>query len=354
MATADSRQEIARQLLLAGGMLAAIMVVGATGYHGMGDGRWSWTDCLYMTIITLSTVGFAETLPGMHEVEGARIWTLLLILLGSGTLLFFVSTFTAFIVEGDVRGTIRRRRMQKLIDQLDNHIIVVGVGATGIHVVEELLATGETFVAIDTDEERLERIAAEHGPRFLYVSGDATDDAVLERAGIARARGLAATLREDKDNVFVSITARALNSRLNIAAKMTEDSAESKLKRAGANHIVSPSYIGGMRLASELVRPSVVQFLDRMRSQDLRVEEVTIPADSDLVGSPLRETTIRHQTNALVLAVREPDGSYSYNPGPDFTLLAGQKLVVLCKTGDIPRLRDGIRGRASQGPAPPA
>jgi len=343
MLKADSRREITRQLVLAGAMLGVIMVVGATGYHGMGGGMWSWTDCLYMTVITLSTVGFAETLPGMDAMEAARVWTLLLILLGSGTLLFFVSTFTAFIVEGDIQGTIRRRRMQNQIDELKEHIIVVGVGATGIHVVSELLSTSEPFVAIDTSEECLQRIATEHGSRFLYVCGDATDDTVLERAGIGRARGLAATLPEDKDNVFVSITARALNPRLNIAAKMTEDSAESKLKRAGANHIVSPSLIGGMRLASELVRPSVVQFLDRMRSQDLRVEEVAIPEGSDLVGSPLRSTQIRHQTNALVMAVREPDGSYSYNPGPDFTLLAGHTLVVLCKSEDIQRLRSGIQ-----------
>jgi voltage-gated potassium channel len=336
------RQEIARQLLIAALMLISVVLVGATGYHALGGDRWSWWDCLYMTIITLSTVGFAETLEGMTHVSGARVWTLLLILSGSGSLLFFISTFTAFIVEGDIQGTIRRRRVQKQIDELDNHFIVVGAGATGIHVIEELLESEVPFVAIDTDAERLHRIAQELGPRFLYVQGDATEDGVLELAGIQRAKGLAATLKEDKDNVFVSITARALHPELRIVSKMTEDSADTKLKRAGADSTVSPSYIGGMRMASELVRPSVVQFLDRMRSQDLRVEQLPVPDTSPLIGARLRETNLRHQSNVLVLAVAEPDGSYSYNPGPDFVISEGQTLVVLCRNADLPVLQRGI------------
>jgi voltage-gated potassium channel len=185
-------------------------------------------------------------------------------------------------------------------------------------------------------------MAEHYGSTMLYVHGDATVDHVLEQAGIKRAKGLAATLPEDKDNVFVSITARALNPTLRIVAKMTEDSAETKLRRAGADSIVSPSLIGGLRLASELVRPSVVQFLDRMRSHDLRVEELPIPQGSTLVGTPLRDTNVRHQSSVLVLAVHEPDGSYSYNPGPDFVLALGQTLVVLCRSHDLEPLRAGI------------
>jgi len=295
-----------------------------------------------MTLITLSTVGFGELLPGMADIDGARMWTLLLILLGSGSLVFFVSSFTAFIVEGDIQGTLRRRHMQNRIDQLRDHFIVVGVGATGIHVAGELHASKVPFVVVETRDERLDAASELFGPDVLWVKGDATVDSVLEQAGIMRAKGLAATLREDKDNAFVTITARALNPKLRIVAKVTEDSAETKLKRAGADTIVSPSFIGGMRLASELVRPSVVQFLDRMRSQDLRVEEVPIPDGSSLLGAALRDTGIRNQTNVLVLAVREPDGSYSYNPGPTFLLAAGQTLVVLCRTEDLNQLRKGI------------
>jgi voltage-gated potassium channel len=336
------RREITRQLVVAGALLLVVAAFGASGYHVIGDGRWGWGDCFYMTIITLSTVGFGETLPGLGVTPFARAWTLGLILFGSGTLVFFVSTLTAFIVEGDIQGVLRRRRMQRQIDALRGHIIVVGVGATGIHVVGELIGSEVPFVVIDTSAERLEQMAEHYGGRMLYVHGDATVDHVLEQAGIKRAKGLAATLPEDKDNVFVSITARALNPTLRIAAKMTEDSAETKLRRAGADSIVSPSLIGGLRLASELVRPSVVQFLDRMRSQDLRVEEVPIPEGSTLVGTPLRDTNVRHQSSVLVLAVHEPDGSYSYNPGPDFVLELGQTLVVLCRSEDLDPLRRGI------------
>ena len=297
-----------------------------------------------MTVITLSTVGFAETLPNLGDVEGARVWTMALILCGSGSLLFFVSVFTAFIVEGDIQGAIRRRRMQNEIDTLKDHVIVVGAGATGIHVVEELYETKEAFLVIDVSEDRMRRLEREM-PGLRYVIGNATNDEVLEEAGIVRARALATTLPEDKDNVFVAITARALNRNLRIVSKVTEDSADMKLKRAGADSTVSPSSIGGLRIASELVRPSVVRFLDTMirdRSGALRVEEVQVPAQSTLVGARLSETNLRDRTRVLVLAARAADGAYTYNPGPDFLLEAGMTLIVLSQQDDIARLRKGV------------
>ncbi len=341
----DTRQELVRQLMFGALSLTVVAVSGAAGYHFIGKGQWSYGDCLYMTIITLSTVGYGEVLHGMDHTPGARVWTIALIVLGSGSLLFFISTLTAFIVEGDLQGVFRRRRMQKQIDELRDHIIVVGVGATGIHVVEELAVTKLPFVVIDTDQERLRRVADENVPGMLFVHGDATFDHILHQAGIARAKGLAATLPDDRDNVFVSITARALNPNLRIVAKVTEDSAETKLKRAGANATVSPSQIGGMRVVSELVRPSVVQFLDTMlrdRTQALRVEEVAIPETSTLIGARLRETAIRQHTKVLVLAAHNPDGSYTYNPGPDFLIEPGVTLVVLCQTEDVIKLREGV------------
>jgi voltage-gated potassium channel len=341
----DSRREIIRRLLFGALSLTSVVVIGAAGYLVIGNGRWAYEDCIYMTFITVSTVGYGEVLKNMDTVPGARIWTLLLIVLGSGSLVFFVSTFTAFIVEGDLGGALRRRRMQQQISKLTDHILVVGVGATGIHIVEELHTIKSPFVAIDLNEERLRMLSEEVFPGMLYVHGDATQDHVLEQAGIGRAKGLAAALTDDKDNLFVSISARALNANLRIVAKMIEDTAESKLRRAGANAIVSPSQIGGMRMVSELIRPSVVQFLDRMlrnQEQTLRVEEVLIPPGSTLIGTRLRDTAIRDETKVLVLAVHHPDGSYAYNPGPDFILETGMTLVVLCHTEDIEKLRRGI------------
>ena len=347
MTELGERTELMRRLFMAGGLLAVVVLVGATGYHSLGEGRWGWVDCLYMTIITLSTVGFSETLPGMSEVEAARIWTLALIVLGSGILLFFASTLTAWLVEGDIQGAIRRRRMQKEIDALRDHLIVVGVGATGEYVVEELLASGAPFVAIDTDIERLRRVAEEASGRLLWLHGDATDDHILERAGINRARGIATTLREDKDNLFVSITARALNPDVRIVAKMVETSTGIKLKRAGADATVSPNRIGGLRMASELVRPNVVQFLDRMREDDLHVEEVHVGQGSRLQGVKLRDARIRDHGNVLVLAVRGADGRYSYNPGPDHVIGAESTLVVLALSGALTKLRSYAARAAS-------
>lgn len=341
----DSRQDIVRQLLFAASSLVAVGLVGAAGYHLLGAGRWSYADCLYMTLITLSTVGYGEVLPGMAQVPGARVWTILLIVLGSGSLLFFISSLTAFIVEGDITGVIRRRRMQKAIAALKEHIIVVGIGGTGIHVAAELHASHVPYVVIDTDEERLSNLSAESLPGMLYVHGDGTVDQVLQQAGIERAAGLAATLPEDKDNVFVTITARALNADLRIVSKLTADSAQTKLRRAGANATVSPSLIGGRRLVSELIRPSVVQFLDTLlheRSKTLRVEEVIIPSGSTLAGSCLGDTSIRQNSKVLLLAAHQADGTYTYNPDAGFVLTGGSKLLVLGELEDIERLRAGL------------
>lgn len=341
----NSRREIRRQLALGLALVCSVCIMGTGGYFLLGQGRWALNDCLYMTVITVSTVGFGETLPDLEVVEWARTWTMFLIIMGSGSLLFFASTVTAFIVEGDIQGVIRRRRMQAEIDKLRNHIIVVGAGATGIHVIEELYHTKTDFVVIDINADRMLRLEREK-PGLRYVVGNATDDEVLEQAGILRATALAATLPEDKDNVFVAITARALKRSLRIVSKVTEDSADMKLRRAGADSTVSPSSIGGLRIASELVRPSVVQFLDKMlrdREGALRVEELEVPENSTLVGSRLADSTIRDHFRVLVLAARGADGTYTYNPGPDFVIEGEMTLVLLTQADDLARLRQGVR-----------
>ena len=325
--------------------LGVVVCVGAIGFHAIGHGEWGWWDCVYFTIVTLSTVGFGETLPGMHEAEYARVWTVGLIVLGSGTLLYFISTLTAFIVEGDLGGALRRNRMQGRINQLEGHYIVCGAGTTGIHVIEEFLQSRMAFVVVDRSEERLEELSERFGPDLLYLPGDATDDHTLEMAGITRAAGVIAALSEDKDNLFVTITAAALNNKLRIVAKAVEVSARAKLMRAGAKAVVSPTQIGGMRLASEALRPAVVEFLDLMLrdpKKNLRIEEVTIPEGSSLVGAALKDTNIRQHTKVLVIAVRYPDGRYEHNPEPTLVLARRSTLIVLAETAEMKRLREGV------------
>ncbi len=342
----DPRRKLVRRLLSAFGFLLTVVTVGALGYYQIGDGRWSLSDCFYMTVITLSTVGYGEVLEGLHDVQGARAFTTLLIIMGSGTLVYFVSMLTAFIVEGDLMGVIRISRMQKRIDQLEGHIVVCGAGSTGVHILQELAEIHDAFVVIDLDEERLRRLDEEFANlALLYVVGDATDDHVLQSAGIERARGLIAALHDDKDNLFVTISARALSPAVRIVAKAIELSAEPKLKRAGADTVVSPYRIGALRMVSEMIRPQVTKFLDEMlrnKEQALRMEELLIPEGSSLVGVKLRDTTIRDETDALVIALRQPDGSFLYNPPSTARLEAGMTLVLLAKTGDVKRLRQRL------------
>ena len=342
-----SRRGAYGRLMSAGGVLTAVVLMGAAGYHMVGEGRWSWFDCFYMTVITLSTVGFAETLEGMNEIPEARVVTISLIILGSGTLLYFISSLTALIVEGDLQGILRRRSMERAIGTLSKHVILCGIGTTGWHIATELRAVGVPFVVVDTDRERLDELNAEFGDELLFVCGDATDDHVLDLAGVKRARGVISALNDDKANLFVTISARALNPTARIVAKSIEPSTERKLKRAGADAVVAPNYIGGVRLFSEMVSPKTVAFLDRIvqfgGGISVGLEAIDVPAESPLVGQRLAETDIR-EAGALVVAVHRADGDYVYNPGGEHLLEAGDSLIVLAESQDAARLRNNLEG----------
>lgn len=355
MARSNQQRDLFRdRLFFAAIFLFLVIFVGGAGYEILVGGRWAAEEVFYFTVITISTVGFGETLPGMEEVPYARLWTIVLIFTGSGTLLYFVSTFTAFIIESDIQGVIRRRNMQKRIDHLSGHFIVCGIGSTGIHVVEELANTHHPFVAVDQNEETLLALADRMGPsKFLYVQGDATDDEVLMQAGIERSVGVIAALTDDKDNLYITISAsqlarkRKVEGEFRIVAKAVHESARPKLLAAGATRVVSPSQIGGMRMVSEMIRPAVVEFLDLMLrdpEKNLRIEEVAIPSDSSLVGAKLRDTTIRARTKAMVIAIKLGGSPprFTYNPGPDLVLEEGSTLIVLAETAEMNRLREGI------------
>jgi voltage-gated potassium channel len=325
-------------------LVVLVISIGTVGFHVLGSMNgleWSWLDCVYMTVITVSTVGYGEILPIQHLPE-ARIFTIAIILFGMGMLVYFASAVVALVVEFDVREVIQRRKRLKAIQELQGHVIVCGIGTTGIHVVEELRSIGTPFVVVESDRERIMHVQTHLGTEFLFVVGDATDDDVLEEAGIARAQGVVSALSNDKDNLFVTITARQLNPKARIVSRAKESSSSNKLKRAGADAVVSPNLIGGMRMASEMVRPMVVQFLDVMlrdTEKTLRIEEATVPEYSMVDGKRLMDTQIRKITELLVVAVRSPDGVYKYAPGPDFVLRAGATLIVLGDSKDVVKLR---------------
>jgi voltage-gated potassium channel len=347
----DPRSELFARLVPASLLLASMVLIGTLGYHALGSGDWTWGQCLYMTVITLSTVGFGE-LPRMDVVPGAHALTIGLIIFGSGTLVYFVSMITAVVLEGDLKDVLRRNRMLNAIDRMKEHIIVCGLGITGRHIVEELVVTQTPFVVIDHDEIRVKHVMDELGREFPYVIGDTTQDMVLEEAGVRRAAGLVAALQDDRDNVFVTLSARQLNEKLRIIAKADDRTNADKLKRAGASGVVMPSFIGGLRIASELIRPNVVQFLDEMlreRQSHYRIEEVYVPAGSALAGKSLEDGNVRKYADVLVLSVRQPDsGAYQHNPPPATMVQAGMHLVVLARTEEVVRLRQVL------GPAPTA
>jgi voltage-gated potassium channel len=237
--------------------------------------------------------------------------------------------------------------MQRAISKLNKHVIVCGIGTTGRHIATELTAVGVPFVVVDADRDRLDELSEEFNDSLLYVIGDATDDHILELAGIERARGVISALNDDKANLFVTISARALNPNARIVAKSIEPATEAKLRRAGADSVVAPNYIGGVRLFSEMVSPKAAAFLDRIvqfgSGISVGIEAVDIPAESPIVGQRLAETDIR-DAGALVVAVHRADGDYVYNPGSEHLLEAGDSLIVLADTEDIAALRDTVSG----------
>lgn len=266
------------------------------------------------------------------------------ILSAIGVIAYFQSNLTTFLVEDVLGERLRIRRMNKQVAALKDHVIVAGAGSTGRHVIMELESTHTPYVVIDGNRAHLEEMNDELGGKILYVVGDATVDATLLAAGVDRARGVVAALTEDKDNLYVTLSARNLNPNARIVTKVILPDATKKMMRAGATSTVSPNMIGGLRMAHELLRPTAVQFLDRMmtaKGQVLRIEEVVIPDTSWFSGRELKDLPIRSETKLLVVAIYEND-SFHYNPAPSFKVKAGMVLVVMGELANIERLRDMV------------
>lgn len=318
-----------RRMLMVLSALATVLACGILGY--MLIEGWPPFDALYMTVITVASVGFLE----VHELSPhGRAFTIVLILCGSATLIYTFSTLTAFIVEGELTDVLRRRKMKKSIARLDGHFIVCGVSATGRYIIEELVKTGRSLVVIDHDPAKLATLATE----ILSIEGDATHEAVLKEAKIDCAAGLFTALHSDADNLLVVVTAKGLRPKLTVMAKAINEESERKLRQVGADRVVMPNFIGGMRMVSEMLRPAVVTFLDVMlRDPDatIRVEELHVGAASPLAGKTLETSGLLGLAQASVVAIASTDGRYQFNPAAQRPITPGETIILMGEVAEI-------------------
>ncbi|HUV07293.1 MAG TPA: NAD-binding protein [Spirochaetia bacterium] len=310
-------------------LFVALLIAGGTMGYSFIEG-WSLSDSLYMTIITMTTVGFGEVRP---LSDTGKHFTIVFLIFSIATLGYSATILIAFIFEGKILELVQERRMTRRIKRLKDHYIICGGGDIGREVALEFKRFKARFVVIDRDPENSE-LAREES--VLFVRGEAEDDEVLKEASIERARGLVAVLPNDETNVFVVLTARQLNPSLTIVAKASEQRTTKKLQKAGANRIISPYQTAGRRMASFFLRPSVVSFLDVMVEGDLamRIEEVQIDRGSPLIGKNLRETNIGQHTGAIIIGINGPDGRTRVNPSATalistITLREGDVLIAL-------------------------
>ena len=337
----DSRKRIFISL----GLFATVFVIGVAGFKMIGGAEWSLLDAVYMTVITVGTVGYGET----HDLganPAARVFAAAYIILSLGTIAFAVTSITAFVVEGELKRILGRRKMEKEIARLKGHDIVCGADETAHTIIQELITTKRDFVVVEPDRTKIDKLAA--AATFLFVEGDPADDEVLKKAGIERARGILLSLPTDEANLFVTVTARQLNPQIRIVTKGIDVKSHEKMVRAGADYAVSPTFIGGMRMVSQMVRPAAVTFLDMMlreRGKAFRVDEVSVEPGSPLAGKTLAETTIREKREALLVAVKREGGpGYIFNPPAD-TVLREKDVLVFITTPESRKELEGLAGR---------
>lgn len=322
----DNKKRIYISLIV----FVAVFLIGAAGFRFFGGKGWTLLDSIYMTAITIATIGYEEVVD-ISANPAARIFTIFFIILSLGTIAFAVSSITAFIVEGEIKNILGRRRMEKEIAKLKDHCIICGSDETAQTIIQEMILTRRDFVVIEPSKENIDKLASRGN--FLYILGDPSEDDILLKAGLDRAKGILLSLPRDEGNLFVTITARSLNPHIKIVAKGSDVKAESKMKKAGADYVVSPAFIGGMRMVSQIIRPAVVTFLDTMlrdREQVLRFEEVPVGKGSPLVGKTIAEARIGERTGALLVAVmRGETKDYEFNPPSERKIQDDDILVLI-------------------------
>lgn len=317
-------------------VIAAISIVlftfGTAGYMLLQ--HYTFIEALYMTVITLSTVGFTEVHP--PDTVG-RIFTIVLILMGAGFVAFSLAYFSQIMLDGDILEAYRRRRLTKKLDQIKNHYIICGYGQMGQIIADLLQEQNVPVVIIEPDESALARLREKD---LVYLSGDATEEENLISAGIGRAKGLVSVVSKDSENVFIVLTARDLNRKLLIYARAGSPGTDKRLLKAGADRVVSPYALGAARIAHNILRPTVTDFLELALSgegMDLSMEEMLIPGDSKLVGMELMASGIRSNYDLIIVAIKRAEGTMVFNPPPGEKFQAGDTLVAIGSVENLSR-----------------
>ncbi len=324
------RNDIGKRLKRIILIMIAIILVGTLGYKVIGGADVSLLDALYMTAITITTVGFQDVV-GAGSTAGGKVFTIVYLFFSVGTIFYLFTVLAAFMVEGEVRKVFKRRTMEKRIGKMRNHYIVCGIGMVGLYVVHELFEMKRPQVAIDTDAEKFDLLKMRNID-IPVLLGDATENELLERAMVREARGLFATTNSDNDNIVIALTAKQLNPQLRVICRCTDTKNTDKIKRAGADSVVALNYIGGLRMAAEMIRPHATDFMESMlrdKEHPLRVEEVSVPEGSPYAGRRIEELDLANMGNLLLLAIRKEEGEWIYNPSPTVTLEKDMRLIVL-------------------------
>lgn len=322
-----------RHLAISIALSLLILVTGTAGYMIIED--WRFLDALYMTIITISTVGYRE----VNQVgDIGRVFTIFLVLIGVGFTFYVMAAVVQFMVEGRVRIIMGRRRLDKQIDRLKNHYIVCGYGRIGRVLCRNLQRTPYDLVVV---EKNPDLIPVMDKDGILYVASDAADEANLLKAGIRRARGLVAALATDTDNVFLVLSARQLAPELNIIARASQEGAKNKLRAAGANSVESPYEIGAASMAHRIIRPTVTNFLDLAFAharKDIQMEEIPVSEKSRLTNIPLKDSGIRQDFNLIIIAIKKPDGTMLFNPSFEAALMPDDTVIAVGEEENLQKL----------------
>lgn len=323
-------------------ILVLTLGLGTAGYIVLEG--WDFLDALYMTVITLATVGYKE----VHDLStNGKLFTIGLILFGVATIAYAFGSLLQLMVEGQILRILGRRKLEKRINQLEGHYIVCGYGRIGALVSQEFLSRPVAFIVVERDPVICERLAKE---KILFVQGDATDDDTLIKAGILRAKGLITAVTSESANVYITLTARGLNPDLFILARSVEEGSEIKLKRAGATKVISPYRIGANRMAWAVLRPSVVDFIDiaiGSESLELQLEEIRVAPNSSLVARTLISAGNRRAWGIMIIAIKKSSGAMLFNPESSTTIDAEDILIILGKPPDIRNLEKVACGESS-------